>query len=54
MAFYIRIDYCRNTLKHIACLLRNNKFKKRSIYISQNLQCPLANEDDLQSKTDIK
>ena len=54
MAFYIRIDYRRNNLKHIACLLRNKRFHKKGVYIGQNFQCPLVNEDDLKSKTDIK
>ena len=46
MVFYIRNDYRCNNLKHIACVLRNNRFQKK-VYIGQNLQCPLANEDDL-------
>jgi len=33
--FYIRIDYRRNNLKHISCLLRNNRFQKRSVYMSK-------------------
>ena len=33
--FYIRIDYRRNYLKHISCLLRNNRFQKRSVYMSK-------------------
>ena len=46
-----RIDfYSRNDRheywKHIACILRNNSVQKKGIYRS-NLQCPLANEDDL-------
>ena len=52
IVFYIRTDYRRNNWKHIACLVQNNRFQKKNI--GQNLQCPLANEDDLQSKTVMK
>jgi len=45
-------NYHRNNWKLIACLLRISRFQR--IYIGQNLQCPLANEDDLQLKTVIK
>ena len=31
ITFYIRNDYRREYLKHIACLLRNNRFQKKSI-----------------------
>ena len=47
------MDYRRNDWKHFSCVLRNHRSQKKR-HRGQNLECLLANEDDLQSKSAIK
>ena len=53
IVFNIRKAYRCNNWKLIACLLRNHQFKKR-VHLGKQLECQLANEDDLRSKSVIK
>ena len=47
------MDYRRNDWKRFSCELRNHKSQKKR-HRGQNLECQLANEDELQSKSVIK
>ena len=47
------MNYRRNNWKHFSCVLRNHRSLKKR-HIGQNLQCQLANGDDLQSKSVTK
>ena len=49
IVFNIRIEYSRNDRQHYACLLRNHQSQKR-VHLGKELECQLANEDDLQLK----
>jgi len=46
IVFNIRIEYSRNDRQHYACLLRNHQSQKR-VHLGKELECQLANEDDL-------
>ena len=46
------MNYRRNDWKHFSCVLRNHRSPKKR-HRGQNLQCQLANEDDLESKSVI-
>ena len=48
--FYIEMNYRRNYWKHFSCEFRNHRSPKKR-HRGQNLQCQLANKDDLQSKS---
>ena len=47
------MDYRCNDWKRFSCVLRNHRSQKKR-HRGQNLECQLANEDDLQSKSVIK
>ena len=47
------MNYRRNNWKHFSCVLRNHRSQKKR-HRGQNLECQLANEDDLQSKNVIR
>ena len=51
--FLHRKNYRRNYWKHFSCILRNQRSPKKR-HRGQNLQCQLANEDDLQPKSVIQ
>ena len=53
IVFNIRNAYRSNNWKLNACLLRNHQAQKR-VHLGKQLECQIANKNDLQSKSVMK